>query len=207
MALAKPPGRRSGPDPSHTERPSAGIHAAHVRRGTDHSARGILHGSAGLVEVAINGSIVVLAAIRANPRARAGGHDAIVEETMRPTLHIVSTTLITIGGSVPLLASGSDFWPPLAVVIAGGVGFSMTLGLFFTPATYTPWAAGWISAGAPTRRHWKGSLSRRRRRDGRARLHGVALANRIICRGVCPNRHGGKGCLLFLNDRIRINRL
>jgi multidrug efflux pump subunit AcrB len=94
-------------------------------------------GSAGLVGVAINGSIVVLAAIRANPRARAGERDAIVEETMRSTRHIVSTTLTTIGGFVPLLVSGGDFWPPLAVVIAGGVGFSMTLGLFFTPAAYT----------------------------------------------------------------------
>ena len=95
-------------------------------------------GSAGLIGVAINGSIVVLAAIRANPEARAGGRAAIVEETSGATRHIVSTTLTTIGGFLPLLFfTGGDFWPPLAVVIAGGVGFSMLLSLWFTPALYT----------------------------------------------------------------------
>ncbi len=94
-------------------------------------------GSAGLIGVAINGSIVVLAAIRANPEARAGGRAAIVEETSGATRHIVSTTLTTIGGFLPLLFfTGGDFWPPLAVVIAGGVGFSMLLSLWFTPALY-----------------------------------------------------------------------
>ena len=95
-------------------------------------------GSAGLIGVAINGSIVVLAAIRANPRARAAEPAAVVEETAGATRHIVSTTLTTIGGFMPLLYfSGGDFWPPLAVVIAGGVGFSILLSLWFTPALYT----------------------------------------------------------------------
>ena len=63
--------------------------------------------------------------------------DAIVEETSGATRHIVSTTLTTIGGFLPLLfLSGGDFWPPLAVVIAGGVGFSVLLSLWFTPALY-----------------------------------------------------------------------
>ena len=35
-----------------------------------------------------------------------------------------------------LVLTGGDFWPPLAVVIAGGVGFAVSLSLFFTPATY-----------------------------------------------------------------------
>ncbi|MEA3277719.1 MAG: efflux RND transporter permease subunit [Pseudomonadota bacterium] len=94
-------------------------------------------GSAGLVGVAINASIVVLAAIRANPEASAGDTEAIVGETLGATRHIVSTTLTTIGGFLPLLFfSGGDFWPPLAIVIAGGVGLSITLGLVFTPAVY-----------------------------------------------------------------------
>ncbi|MEJ2516100.1 MAG: efflux RND transporter permease subunit [Gammaproteobacteria bacterium] len=95
-------------------------------------------GSAGLIGVAINGSIVVLAAIRANPAARRGDPEAVVEETTGATRHIVSTTLTTIGGFLPLLFfTGGEFWPPLAVVIAGGVGFSMLLSLWFTPAVYT----------------------------------------------------------------------
>ncbi len=94
-------------------------------------------GSVGLIGVAINGTIVVLAAIRSNPRARDGGVAAIVSETAGATRHIVSTTLTTVGGFVPLLLfTGGDFWPPLAIVIAGGVGFSVTLSLLFTPAVY-----------------------------------------------------------------------
>ena len=48
--------------------------------------------------------------------------------------HILSTTFTTVGGLIPLLlfTSGS-FWPPLAVVLAGGVGFSILLSLVYTP--------------------------------------------------------------------------
>ena len=94
-------------------------------------------GSVGLVGVAINGTIVVLAAIRANARSRAGELTAIVGETIGATRHIVSTTATTVGGFIPLLLfTGGDFWPPLAIVIAGGVGFSVTLSLVFTPTMY-----------------------------------------------------------------------
>jgi multidrug efflux pump subunit AcrB len=94
-------------------------------------------GSVGLVGVAINGTIVVLAAIRANSAARDGELAAIVSETIGATRHIVSTTATTVGGFIPLLLfTGGDFWPPLAIVIAGGVGFSVTLSLVFTPAVY-----------------------------------------------------------------------
>ena len=94
-------------------------------------------GTAGLVGVAINGTIVVLAAIRANSEARAGNPRAIVAETAGTTRHIISTTLTTMAGFAPLLLfSGGNFWPPLAVVIAGGVGLSALLSLLFTPAVY-----------------------------------------------------------------------
>jgi multidrug efflux pump subunit AcrB len=93
-----------------------------------------LLGCAGLIGVAINGSIVVIAAIKANPQALAGNTDAIVDETMGCSRHILSTTFTTVGGFIPLLlfTSGS-FWPPLAVVLAGGVGFSVILSLVYTP--------------------------------------------------------------------------
>ncbi len=95
-----------------------------------------LIGTAGLVGVAINGSIVVLAAIRANPNASAGDIDEILHETMGCARHILSTTFTTVAGFMPLLISGGTFWPPLAIVIAGGVGFSVILSLYFTPAVY-----------------------------------------------------------------------
>ncbi|MEM8548607.1 MAG: efflux RND transporter permease subunit, partial [Pseudomonadota bacterium] len=93
-------------------------------------------GVAGLIGVAINGTIVVMAAIRADAGACVGDCEGIVEQTVGATRHIVSTVFTTIGGFVPLILSGGDFWPPLAVVIAGGVGFSITLSLLFTPAIY-----------------------------------------------------------------------
>ena len=96
-----------------------------------------LIGTAGLIGVAINGAIVVLAALRADAKASSGDTDAIVAVTMREARHVLATTATTIGGFLPLLVfSGGEFWPPLAVVIAGGVGFSVTLSLLFTPAAF-----------------------------------------------------------------------
>jgi multidrug efflux pump subunit AcrB len=98
-----------------------------------------LLGSAGLIGVAINGSIVVIAAIAANPKAMQGDTREIVEETMSCSRHILSTTFTTVGGLIPLLLfSEGSFWPPLAVVLAGGVGFSVILSLLFTP-TLVAW--------------------------------------------------------------------
>ena len=101
-------------------------------------------GTAGLLGVAINGSIVVLAAIQASPKARAGDPAALTEATLSCSRHILSTTLTTMGGFLPLILGGGLFWPPLAVVIAGGVGFSVLLGLVMTPAVYRLliWAGG-----------------------------------------------------------------
>lgn len=101
-------------------------------------------GSTGLIGVAINDTIIVLAAIRANARAQAGDLKEIVNEVMGTSRHIFSTTLTTAGGFAPLLLSGGTFWPPLAVVIAGGILFATYLALFFTPAVYYL-LAKWIS--------------------------------------------------------------
>ncbi len=95
-------------------------------------------GSLGLIGVAINDSIVVLAAIRANPLAAAGYRPAIVVEVISCARHVFSTTLTTIGGFLPLLIFvGGDFWPALAIVLAGGVGGATILALVFVPAAYS----------------------------------------------------------------------
>lgn len=94
-------------------------------------------GSIGLMGIAINDSIVVLAAIRADAMAASGNLSATVNSVLGSTRHVVSTTLTTVGGFLPLiLFSGGDFWPPLAIVIAGGVALATPLGLVFVPASY-----------------------------------------------------------------------
>ncbi len=93
-------------------------------------------GTMGLIGVAINDSIVVLAAIREDDQASTGRRDAVLQVVMRATRHVVATTLTTIAGFVPLLIGGGGFWPPLAVAIAGGVGGATLLALYFVPSAY-----------------------------------------------------------------------
>ena len=94
-------------------------------------------GILGLVGLAFNNSIVVLAAIRADSHARQGESEAIIDAVMGSTRHILPTTLTTIGGFLPLLIFvGGDFWPSLSIVLVGGVGGSMILALLMVPASY-----------------------------------------------------------------------
>jgi len=81
-----------------------------------------LIGGLGMVGLAINGSIIVLSALKADAGCRAGDGDATVAVVLDATRHIVSTTVTTMGGFVPLIVFGGTFWPPLATAIAGGVG-------------------------------------------------------------------------------------
>mgnify|MGYP002621795493 CR=1 FL=1 len=94
-------------------------------------------GTLGLIGVGLNDSIVVLAAIRAHPQAREGDRRAIAEEVMGCSRHVLSTTLTTIGGFLPLLLLvGGDFWPSLAIVLAGGVAGATLLAVGFVPTGY-----------------------------------------------------------------------
>jgi len=94
-------------------------------------------GSLGLVGLAFNSSIVVLASIRSREKSNSGDPQALAEQVLGSARHLISTTLTTIGSFMPLLIFiGGDFWPPLAVVLAGGVGGSTLLAMFFTPAAF-----------------------------------------------------------------------
>ncbi|MEQ9407898.1 MAG: efflux RND transporter permease subunit [Fuerstiella sp.] len=93
-------------------------------------------GTMGLVGVAINDTIVVIAAIRGDEAARNGETAAIRRVVFRSTRHVVATSLTTMAGFLPLIVSGGNFWPPLAVTIAGGVGGATVLALIFVPAAY-----------------------------------------------------------------------
>lgn len=90
-------------------------------------------GTMGLIGVAINDSIVVLAAIKsAGPSAR--DPTALADIVFGCTRHILATTLTTIAGFMPLVLGGGGFWPPPAVTIAGGVGGATVLALYFVPS-------------------------------------------------------------------------
>lgn len=93
-------------------------------------------GTMGLVGIAINDSIVVLAAIRADEGARMGDVSRLAEVVSHCTRHIIATTLTTIVGFLPLILGGGGFWPPLAVTIAGGVGAATAMALYVVPSMH-----------------------------------------------------------------------
>ena len=93
-------------------------------------------GTMGLVGVAMNDSIVVLAAIRDDADARAGNPVAIRTVVENTTRHVLSTTATTVVGFLPLLLAGGGFWPPLAVAIGGGVLGATILALVLIPTSY-----------------------------------------------------------------------
>lgn len=94
-------------------------------------------GTMGLMGLAINDAIVVLAALRSDDRALLGDLDAIEDVVVGATRHILATTFTTIGGFLPLILFGGRFWPPMATAIAGGVGGASILALYLVPATFS----------------------------------------------------------------------
>lgn len=93
-------------------------------------------GIMGLVGLAINGTIVVLSALKANEKAKIGDAEEVRHTVMDATRHIVATTLTTIAGFIPLLMFGDSFWGPLATAIAGGVAGAAVLALVFAPSAF-----------------------------------------------------------------------
>jgi len=93
-------------------------------------------GTMGLVGLSINGAIVVLSALRADPRALEADVEGTTEVVVGATRHIVATTLTTIAGFLPLILLGDRFWPPMATAIAGGVLGSAILALYFVPSLF-----------------------------------------------------------------------
>ncbi len=93
-------------------------------------------GTMGLIGVAINDSIVILAAIRASEPAQQGDLRELAKVVSGCTRHVIATTLTTIVGFTPLILGGGGFWPPLAITIAGGVGGATFMALYFVPSLY-----------------------------------------------------------------------
>lgn len=90
----------------------------------------------GIMGLAINAAIVILAELRMDEKAASGDIDASVDAVMSCTRHITSTTITTVGGFMPLIIAGGGFWPPFAVAIAGGTVLTTLLSFYFVPVMY-----------------------------------------------------------------------
>jgi len=93
-------------------------------------------GVIGSIGVSINAAIIILTAMQQDELAAAGDRGAMVEVVMRSSRHIVSTTLTTFGGFLPLILGGGGFWPPFAMSIAGGVLLSTVISFYFAPPMF-----------------------------------------------------------------------
>ncbi|MEM6578519.1 MAG: efflux RND transporter permease subunit, partial [Pseudomonadota bacterium] len=93
-------------------------------------------GVIGSIGVSINATIIILTALQQDPEAAAGDTDAMARVVAGSSRHIVSTTVTTFGGFLPLILEGGGFWPPFAVAIAGGVLLSTVVSFYFTPPAF-----------------------------------------------------------------------
>ena len=94
-----------------------------------------LVGAIGLAGLAINDSIVVLAALKED--SEKGNYDlhGVIQTVSRATRHIITTTATTIGGLFPLILS-SIFFQPLAWAMSVGVIGASLIALFYIPAMF-----------------------------------------------------------------------
>ncbi|MEM7740393.1 MAG: efflux RND transporter permease subunit [Pseudomonadota bacterium] len=90
----------------------------------------------GLMGVAINAAIIIIATLKNIPEAVAGDRLAVRDGVLETSRHITSTTLTTFAGFLPLILADGDFWPPFATAIAGGVVLSTIVSFFFVPQCF-----------------------------------------------------------------------
>jgi multidrug efflux pump subunit AcrB len=95
-----------------------------------------LIGVIGSIGVSINAAIIIITALQADRRAMNGNQLAVRNVVMDSSRHIVSTTVTTFGGFLPLILEGSQFWPPFAMAIAGGVLLSTIISFFLVPPLF-----------------------------------------------------------------------
>lgn len=97
----------------------------------------VIIGLLGLMGLAINAAIVIIAELKENELAVKGDSKAIIKGVQSCTRHITSTTITTVGGFLPLILAGGGFWPPFAVAIAGGTVLTTLLSFLFVPAAFS----------------------------------------------------------------------
>ncbi|WP_298837181.1 efflux RND transporter permease subunit [uncultured Roseobacter sp.] len=109
-------------------------------------------GVIGSIGVSINAAIIILTGLKADAEASAGNTDAMARVVGGSSRHIISTTITTFGGFLPLILAGGGFWPPFAVAIAGGVLLSAVVSFYFTPPAFA------LIYGRPGRRRATGTV-------------------------------------------------
>lgn len=95
-----------------------------------------LIGVIGSIGVSINAALIILSGLKSDEHAVRGDLQAMVDVVAGSGRHIVSTTLTTFGGFLPLILGGGAFWPPFAMAIAGGVLLSTVVSFGFVPAAF-----------------------------------------------------------------------
>ncbi|APX13834.1 efflux RND transporter permease subunit [Tateyamaria omphalii] len=93
-------------------------------------------GVIGSIGVSINAAIIILTGLQEDDLAASGDKNAMVDVVMGSSRHIVSTTITTFGGFLPLILAGGGFWPPFAMSVAGGVLLSTVVSFYFTPPMF-----------------------------------------------------------------------
>ena len=96
----------------------------------------VIIGLLGLMGLAINAAIVIIAELESSDLPRAGDSSRIIKDVSSCTRHITSTTITTVGGFLPLILEGGGFWPPFAMTIAGGTLLTTLISLLWVPAAY-----------------------------------------------------------------------
>lgn len=89
-------------------------------------------GIAGMMGLAVNDSIVILNECQVGV---AESHP-VEESVFGATRHVLTTSVTTVAGVLPLILRGGDFWPPMMIVIAGGIVGATVIALGFTPASF-----------------------------------------------------------------------
>ena len=97
----------------------------------------VIIGLLGLMGLAINAAIVIIAELKMDKQAIQGDSAAIIRCVQSCARHISSTTITTVGGFLPLILAGGGFWPPFAVAVAGGTVLTTILSFIFVPAAFS----------------------------------------------------------------------
>ena len=94
-----------------------------------------LVGAVGLIGLSINDSIVVLSHIKEANQNNNLDLNGLVEVVIRSTRHVLTTTVTTLGGFLPLLIT-SIFFQPLAWAMSGGIFGATIIALLYIPGAY-----------------------------------------------------------------------